>query len=193
MSKRLEFINSVLVKNERFDFQVIREEYDHNSDSFIEVDYDVSYLLDGHEFDDVYDVLEEIGDAYPEEFKEIMKKISKFDEENKPKIEEYKESLKSDMDTEKYNIIVNIDYVSSDGMVRLMNFVMCYIDEDNHFKAYNATSLIAEILDYPTSSKNSLVVRGSGMDMVFHVISSLSKALYGDSYKIDGLSNVTLI
>ena len=80
MSKRSEFINSLLT--EGFDFQVIREEYDYDSDDYIEVDYDVSYLLDGHEYGDIGDVLDEIEDAYPEEYQEIMKKIEKFDEEN---------------------------------------------------------------------------------------------------------------
>jgi hypothetical protein len=191
MSKRLEFINSLLEQNEQLDFQVFREEYDSDLGDFIEVGYDVSYLLDGHEYGDINDVLDEIEDTYPEEYREIIKNIEEFDEENEPKIDKYKEALKTIIDTGNYQIIVDIDYVSRNGMTRFMVFTMCYIDKENRIQECDVTNLIAEILDCATN-KGSLVVHGTGMDMVASVISYLSYKLYGDEYKID-YSKVTVI
>jgi uncharacterized protein YhbP (UPF0306 family) len=71
--------------------------------------------------------------------------------------------------------------VSSSGMSRQISVKV--IKED---KLYDISFSVAKVLDYPIVQKayNAVKVNGCGMDMGFHIVSSLSSVLYGDDYKI---------
>lgn len=71
--------------------------------------------------------------------------------------------------------------VSSSGMSRQISVKV--IKEG---RLYDISFSMAKVLDYPLvqGAHNALRVNGCGMDMGFHIVSSLSRVLYGDDYKI---------
>ena len=72
--------------------------------------------------------------------------------------------------------------VATSGMSRTMRlYLPCVRDERPSIE--HVSHLVAKILNLPLTDKG-VRVTGSGMDMVFHVVSSVSRALYGDDYKI---------
>jgi hypothetical protein len=71
--------------------------------------------------------------------------------------------------------------VSSSGMSRQISVKV--IKEG---RLYDISFSVAKLLEYPLVQKahNAVRVSGCGMDMGFHVVSSLSRVLFGDDYKI---------
>ena len=72
-------------------------------------------------------------------------------------------------------------HVSASGMSRRIDF---YIIRDN--KPQYLTGLIGQALDYRLHDRGGLIVGGCGMDMGFHVVYSLSSALYDSTKGNDG-------
>lgn len=69
-------------------------------------------------------------------------------------------------------------HVSASGMSRRIDF---YTMKDN--RPQFLTGYIAHALGYSWTDKAGLVVKGCGMDMGFHVVYSLSYALFPDGFK----------
>ena len=71
--------------------------------------------------------------------------------------------------------------VSSSGMSRQISVKVV---KEN--RLYDISFSVAKLLDYTLIQKahNAVRVSGCGMDMGFHIISSLSRVLFGDDYKI---------
>jgi hypothetical protein len=94
--------------------------------------------------------------------------------------EEAKEKLKEVIkpgDT----LYTQLEHVTKSGMTR---FIKVRKIEDNY--PYDYTGLVAKALDWTYSDKyNAIKVGGCGMDMGFHLINSLSYALYNDGYAIN--------
>lgn len=71
--------------------------------------------------------------------------------------------------------------VSASGMSRQISVKVV-----KEGRLYDISFSMAKVLDYPLvqNAHNALRVNGCGMDMGFHIVSSLSRVLYGDDYKI---------
>ena len=71
--------------------------------------------------------------------------------------------------------------VSSSGMSRQISVKV--IKEG---RLYDISFSVAKLLDYPLVQKahNAVRVNGCGMDMGFHIVSSMSRVLFGDDYKV---------
>ena len=73
-----------------------------------------------------------------------------------------------------------LHHVTKSGMTR---YIGVRLLKDDY--PYNYTYHVAKALDWKLSDKHEGVkVGGCGMDMGFHLIYSLSHALYGDGYAI---------
>ena len=73
-----------------------------------------------------------------------------------------------------------LHHVTKSGMTRYIGVRLLKNDYP-----YNYTHHVAKALDWKTSDKyEGVKVGGCGMDMGFHLIYSLSHALYGDGYAI---------
>ena len=71
-------------------------------------------------------------------------------------------------------------HVSKSGMTRLIKF---FVIRDN--SPLYLTNTIIEKLGYkPNKHWDSIVVRGCGMDMGYHVVHNLSYALFGKGYNL---------
>ena len=70
-------------------------------------------------------------------------------------------------------IYTSLNSVSSSGMSRQISVYV--VDGDS---IRNITWLVAQILDYKIGSKGGMVVGGCGMDMGFHVVYGLGRALW---------------
>ena len=111
-----------------------------------------------------------------------MKKESKILLKERER-KEFKERLMSYYIKPNDTIYTTIKSVSTSGMSRTMSL---YVVVDN--KLHNITYYIAKTLDYPLVDVNgSRVMRvgGSGMDMGFHVVYSLSGYLFRE-LNLDG-------
>ena len=76
-------------------------------------------------------------------------------------------------------VYTKLNHVSRSGMTRSIE-VMVFRDNE----PINLTWRVSEILDYKIHNKHyGLKVGGCGMDMGFHVVYSLSYALYGFGYE----------
>lgn len=72
-----------------------------------------------------------------------------------------------------------IRHVSPSGMSRIIDF---YAINDN--RPYWISSSISEVTGFKLDKRDrGLRVHGCGMDMAYHVVSTLSEELYGD-YKV---------
>lgn len=82
---------------------------------------------------------------------------------------------------EKPTIYTIIRSVSASGMSRQISLKVV-----KEGRLYDISFSVAKVLDYPLVQKahNAVRVSGCGMDMGFHIVSSLSRVLYGDDYKI---------
>jgi len=71
-------------------------------------------------------------------------------------------------------------HVSKSGMTRHIKF---FVIRDN--SPLYLTNTIIEKLGYkPNKHWDSIVVRGCGMDMGYHVVHNLSHALFGEGYNL---------
>lgn len=75
--------------------------------------------------------------------------------------------------TPKQTIYCILRNVSSSGMSRRISFTITNNDD-----VTNLDTLIADALGYKMSDKGGLIVSGCGMDMGFHVVSNLGRALW---------------
>lgn len=73
--------------------------------------------------------------------------------------------------------------VSRSGMSRKISTVAIKTDDRGEIYTLNLTHLVAKALGWrvKTGFNDALIVSGCGMDMGFHLVSSLSYALYGKS------------
>ena len=80
-----------------------------------------------------------------------------------------------------------VTHVSSSGMSRRIRFFVPAQRQDGTLFTSELTYALAIVLGYPVKDDGNgygLHVHGAGMDMRFHVISSVSRALYGDDYAL---------
>ena len=70
-------------------------------------------------------------------------------------------------------VYTGLNSVSSSGMSRQISL---YVVDNNQIR--NITWLVGNILNLKIGSKNGLVVGGCGMDMGFHVVYGLGRALW---------------
>ena len=90
-------------------------------------------------------------------------------------IEKLKEAIK-----EGDTLWTQLHHVSKSGMTRHIGVRLL---KDGY--PYNYTYLVAKALGWKTSDRyEGVKVGGCGMDMGFHLINSLSYALYNDGYAI---------
>jgi len=71
-----------------------------------------------------------------------------------------------------------LNSVSNSGMTRHIT-VLLPICLDGNKQIINISYYVASLLGYKFGKENSVVVGGCGMDMGFHIINSLSIALFG--------------
>ena len=76
-------------------------------------------------------------------------------------------------------IYYSIGHVSQSGMSRDIKFWLIRNNEPLFLNGY-----IAEILGYKMRDNGTIRVHGCGMDMGFHVISNLSRKLFGGDYSL---------
>jgi hypothetical protein len=88
-------------------------------------------------------------------------------------IEERKKDLKAWLKKGNYTVFCNLKHVSKSGMSRDIQFFTIVNNEPCYL-----TYSIAEVLGYKMKDNEGLRVGGCGMDMGFHVVNSLSIALY---------------
>lgn len=80
-----------------------------------------------------------------------------------------------------------VTHVSSSGMSRRIRFFVPAQRQDGTLFISELTYALAILLELPTKEDGNgygLSVHGAGMDMRFHVVSSVSRALYGDDYAL---------
>jgi hypothetical protein len=80
-----------------------------------------------------------------------------------------------------------VTHVSRSGMSRRIRFFVPAQRQDGSLFISELTHAFAIVLDYRVKEDGNgygLKVDGAGMDMAFHVISSVSRALYGDDYSL---------
>ena len=105
---------------------------------------------------------------------ELMRKNQQRIDKEKS-IETLKEYLKEDM-----TIHSIIRTVSSSGETRNISFKIT--DKDN---ILDLSYHIAKALKYPFNDKHHAIkIKGSGMDMAFHVVHNLSHILFNNGYKL---------
>lgn len=80
-----------------------------------------------------------------------------------------------------------LDHVSSSGMSRAIRVVIPYTLEDGTIDHVHPNWAVGEVLGLRHwkrhgREQDALVVSGCGMDMGFHLVNSLSYALYGSGY-----------
>lgn len=80
-----------------------------------------------------------------------------------------------------------VTHVSASGMSRRIRFFVPAQRQDGTLFISELTYALAIVLDLPIKEDGNgygLSVHGAGMDMRFHVVSSVSRALYGDDYAL---------
>lgn len=70
-------------------------------------------------------------------------------------------------------VLTNVNHVSQSGMSR---DISCYVVRDNEVR--DISWLVASAIDYPLAKNKGIRVGGCGMDMGFHVVYSLGRALW---------------
>lgn len=79
-----------------------------------------------------------------------------------------------------------LKHVSSSGMSRAID-VKLIVCEDGKPRVLNIAWHVGKVLGYPMHKKHEgLKVGGAGMDMGFHLVYSLSRAVFADDYKCTG-------
>lgn len=80
-----------------------------------------------------------------------------------------------------------VTHVSSSGMSRRIRFFVPAQRQDGSLHISEVTYAFAIILGLPIKEDNNgygLNVSGAGMDMRFHVVNNVSRAMYQDDYAI---------
>ena len=104
-----------------------------------------------------------------------------------------KEELKTIIEKAGFKLVVVFKGVSRSGMLRRFSVYAFVPNDEQRIKAgYGAVDKywlnykIADVCRTATFDKKdeTLKISGCGMDMAFHLISSLSRVLYDDDYKI---------
>lgn len=93
-------------------------------------------------------------------------------EEKKELLKELKKDLKNK------KIIAIVSHVSQSGITRHIKFA--YVGKNGYM--YNISYKMAKILDYSyNNNTNSIIVKGCGMDMIFHCLYNLNSyaIMYG--------------
>lgn len=85
---------------------------------------------------------------------------------------DYEEITLEDVRNQK--VYCNIVKVSSSGMTRKMRF---YAISKQDCDLRHMTHLVGKITGYSTDKNHDLVVKGCGMDMIFHVLSNFNYAM----------------
>tara|TARA_R110002096_G_scaffold429507_1_gene642453 strand:+ start:211 stop:549 length:339 start_codon:yes stop_codon:yes gene_type:complete len=98
------------------------------------------------------------------------------------KAEKHESSKKWLLDNikEKETIYYCVTRVSQSGMSRDIKFM--YHDGK---RLLNLSGFFSELCDYKWNGNGSIRVGGCGMDMGFHVISSVARTLFGDYKKLN--------
>lgn len=89
--------------------------------------------------------------------------------------------------TFKPTIYTIIQHVSQSGMTRHITPILMYKRTDGEIDYYNLSWQVSEVTSFKYTSKNgydALVVGGCGMDMAFHLVYNIARAIYGDGYAI---------
>ena len=76
-------------------------------------------------------------------------------------------------------IYANLRHKSGRGMTRVISF---YVVKDNDIQCID-WFIQAFLGNKPHKNFSGLIVKGSGMDMAWHIAYSLSRKLYGDGYR----------
>lgn len=80
-----------------------------------------------------------------------------------------------------------VTHVSSSGMTRRIRFFVPAQHSDGSLFISELTYAFGIVLGYPIKEDGNgygVSVQGAGMDMRFHVISQVSRAIHGDDYAI---------
>tara|TARA_R100000781_G_C4056966_1_gene119697 strand:+ start:262 stop:600 length:339 start_codon:yes stop_codon:yes gene_type:complete len=79
-----------------------------------------------------------------------------------------------------------IRYVSNSGMSRNISFKLINsADTVTELETIDLSYQIAKVLEYPFNDRYHAVrVKGSGMDMAFHVVENLSRILFDDGKQL---------
>ena len=78
-----------------------------------------------------------------------------------------------------------LDNVSRSGMQRTIRLVLIKTDDDGKPFTLHPNYLASQLLGYRQAKRSDgLVVGGCGMDMGFHLVYSMSMALFGDGYAL---------
>ena len=109
--------------------------------------------------------------------KVTMTKLTKKDkaEQHESSKKWLKENIK-----EKETIYYCVTHVSKSGMSRDIKFM--YHDGE---RLLNLSGFFSELCDYKWNGNGSIKVQGCGMDMGFHVISSVARTLFDDYKKLN--------
>lgn len=82
-------------------------------------------------------------------------------------------------------LYVTVVSVNREGTSRAIA-VYLPTDDNGHLGILDASGKVADLLDLRRGHQDRGVrVHGGGMDMGFHLVSSVSRALYGDDYAIN--------
>jgi len=79
-------------------------------------------------------------------------------------------------------------HVSYSGMSRDISVLGAWIDDNGKVSFIHPNYSISKVLGWTLKTKNgsdTIRVGGCGMDMGFHLVYSLSSALYGDGYALN--------
>lgn len=80
-------------------------------------------------------------------------------------------------------LYVTVRSVSRDGMSRVMAVYLPYVQNDGRMGIWDASGSVADLLGWRYRSRG-VSVSGCGMDMGFHLVSTVARVLYGDDYAI---------
>lgn len=80
-------------------------------------------------------------------------------------------------------VYTSLSHVSRSGMLRHIGVYIPYVDDSGKQSIRRISWEVANILDYKTVPHGTdLKVGGCGMDMGYHVVYSLSRALFADGF-----------
>lgn len=76
-----------------------------------------------------------------------------------------------------------VEHVSRSGMMRHIRLITLHVDSHHNAEPWYLSYQAAKALDWPLGGEGIKVV-GSGMDMGFHTVYELSRALFDDGYAL---------
>jgi len=115
-------------------------------------------------------------------FNESIKgeKMTKLTKKEKAELHESSKKWLKENIKEKETIYYCVTKVSQSGMSRNIKFM--YHDGK---RLLNLSGYFSELCDYKWNGDGSIKVQGCGMDMGFHVISSVARTLFDDYKKLN--------